>query len=202
LGGACDGDEREAADKPGLPGDVAVRECAGASRSGGAHLDLDSPESVRAGPLIFYLAAQYADAPKSEFEPVRLIGDLRDQASPEVRAEIRDRSLFVAAKLLVVVEGSQPVTIEIPEDERAYAALLGAPKRGYTGEEQRLGLAGISDGHSAIRLEPCTDGRGRFTEFPGGFVVAGAHCLPLNVWVAGSSTPIHRALSFGAGDQC
>ena len=110
--------------------------------------------------------------------------------------------LFVAAKLLLVIEGSRPVTIQIPAEERANASLLGAPKRGYTGEEERLGLAGVSDGHSAIRLEPCTKGRGRFTEFPGGFVVAGARCLPLNAWVAGSSTPIHRALSFGAGDRC
>jgi hypothetical protein len=204
LGGACDGDEHEAGteDRPGLPTDVAVRECAGASRSGGAHLDLDSPLNVRAGPLIVYVGDQYADAAKADFAPVRLRGDLRDAASPEVRRQIHDRSLFGAVKLLLVIEGSRAVTIAIPKAERGNASLLYAAKRGYTGEERRLGLAQVSDGHSAVRLEPCTKGRGRFTEFPGGLVVAGARCLQLDVWVAGSGMPIERALSFGAGERC
>jgi hypothetical protein len=40
------------------------------------------------------------------------------------------------------------------------------------------------------------------TQFNGGFVVAGARCLPLDVRVRGEdqTTPIKVKLSFGAGD--
>ena len=86
------------------------------------------------------------------------------------------------------------------ENEWATAERWQGIKRGYTAEEKKLGLAQVSDGHRAVRFKPCTKGRGKFTDFPGGFVVAGARCLSLNVWVR--KRPIHRALSFGAGDRC
>jgi hypothetical protein len=170
---ACDGDEfadnRADAGRAGPPLNAAVRECAGASRSSGANLDLNSPQNVQAGPLILYLAGQYADAPRSEFAPARLRGYLRDEAPPVVRRGIREGSLYGGVKLLLVIAGSRPVTLEIPQAERAHASLLYAARRGHSPAEQRLGLAQLSDGRAAVRFEPCRRGGGRSRSSPAGW---------------------------------
>jgi hypothetical protein len=36
----------------------------------------------------------------------------------------------------------------------------------------------------------------------GGFVIAGARCLPLEVWVQGERAPGQVTTSFGAGGRC
>ena len=192
---------RDDADRA-APRNAAVVACAHCTRNNGRHLEVGSPRNVRAGPAILYHARQYADAPQSEFAPVRPRGDLRDDASPAQRREIREGPHYWAEKILLLIAGRRSVTLEIPPAERAHASLLYAGKRRYSAAEKDTGLAEISDGHAAVRLKPHRRGRGRFTEIPGGLVVAGARCLPLDVWVEGRATPIRRTLSFGMGDVC
>ena len=207
LVAGCDGDDDDSetestvADRGRPPADAAVKACANCSRSRAGRVDLDSPQNIRAGPLILYFARQYAGAPRSEFSPVQPRGRLRN-APPTVRRDIREQSLYLGVKLLLLVEGSRAATLEVPPAERAHASLLYVGKRGYSPAERRLGLAQVADGHGAVRFEPFRKGRGPISEFPGGLVVAGARCLPLDVWVEGSTTPIRRTVSFGVGDRC
>jgi hypothetical protein len=198
---ACGGDEsreRFAGDREGPPRNAAVRGCGGATADDGAYLDLESRQNIRAGPLILYLAGQYANAPRSEFAPVRFI----ENAPPLVRREIRNRTAYAAVKQLLVFRGTRAVTLEIQGVGRGHAALLYATTPGYTEQEARLGLAQISDGVPAVRFEPCERGTGPFTQFPGGLVVAGARCLPLHIWVEGREQPLRRVVSFGMGGVC
>jgi hypothetical protein len=159
--------------------------CDRCTRSSEERLDLDAPGNIRAGPLVLYAADQYARSPRSEFAPVRRAG-----------------TLYNALKLLAVVEGSRAVTLAIPPAQQPHAALLYAARRSYSVAEKERGLAQLRDGHAAVRFEPYRRGSGTISEVPGGFVVAGARCLPIDIWVAGSHRPIRREISFGRHDSC
>jgi hypothetical protein len=51
-----------------------------------------------------------------------------------------------------------------------------------------------------VRFKAC---EGQFMEYVGGgFVVAGARCLPLDVWVEGERAPQRLVASFGRGEVC
>jgi hypothetical protein len=92
-------------------------------------------------------------------------------------------------------------TVVVPEAERRNAGLLFDPAVWNDRNAYR-----IEDGDSAVRFKACKKGeRGpvggpsnAMTQFNGGFVVAGARCLPLDVLVPSRET-IRVSLSFGAG---
>jgi hypothetical protein len=172
------------------------------------YVELDPTRDVAAGPLSFVGARDRARSPTSDYEPIGLEqlqrgwpGLRPEEIPPRVRERIRGRSLYSADKMAFVVRGNRAVTLEIPETELAHASLLfdnlTFDWEGADAEfVERFGLAQVSDGRPAVRVEPCASGP---TLYGRGFVVAGARCLPLNVWVDGEAEPIRTLISFAAG---
>jgi hypothetical protein len=150
---------------------------------------LDDPawrtHSVIAGPLVFYSADQYAEQPASLFGP--LAGN---------------NGYYAGQKLLVLVRRGAVVTVVVPESVRRYAALLYSPAAWNDRNAYK-----IEDGESAVRFKACKKGEtapvggplNAMTQFNGGFVVAGARCAPLEVFVRGEQRLIPIKLSFGVG---
>jgi hypothetical protein len=143
--------------------------------------------SIRAGPLVL-IAREYARRPPEDFEPVR--------ARP---------GRYYLQKIVVLVRAGSVVTLRVPRAERRHVALVYRRSdwdipysRGYR----------LSDGERAVTFRACRAdepsfvpgkrGRvGRWTEFNGGFVVAGARCVTLHVRSGRRVLPVR--LSFGAG---
>jgi hypothetical protein len=150
---------------------------------------LDDPawrtHSVVAGPLVFYSADQYAEQPASLFAPLP-----------------GNDGYYAGQKLLVLVRRGAVGTVVVSGSGRRYAALLYNPAAWNDRNAYR-----IEDGESAVTFKACKKGEtapvggplNAMTQFNGGFVVAGARCLPLEVLVRGQERTIPVALSFGAG---
>jgi hypothetical protein len=141
--------------------------------------------SIVAGPLAFWYAREYAEAPASFFRPARGSSDR-----------------YEGLKLLVLIRPDAVATVIVPESERHDVALLYNPAAWNDRNEYR-----IEDGDSAVRFEACKKGEtigtgsplNEMTQFNGGFLVAGVRCVPLDVLVRGQPRAIHVTLSFGAG---
>jgi hypothetical protein len=150
---------------------------------------LDDPawekHSIMAGPLVFYSADQYAQQPASLFAPI-----------------VGNDGYYPGQKLLVLIRRGAVATVVLPESERRYAGLLYNPAAWNDRNAYR-----IEDGQTAVRFKACKKGEtapvggplNAMTQFNGGFVVAGARCLPLEVLVRGEQGTIPVTLSFGAG---
>lgn len=140
--------------------------------------------SVFAGPLVFYYADQFAGQPASDFAPIPA-----------------GSSYYAGQKLLVLMRRGAVATVLVPESERRNAGLLFDPAEWNDRNTYR-----IEDADSAVRFKACKKGERStvgapstaMTQFNGGFVVAGARCLPLEVRVPGRGT-IPVSLSFGTG---
>ena len=140
--------------------------------------------SVFAGPLVFYYADQFAGQPASDFAPFPA-----------------GSSYYAGQKLLVLLRRGAVATVLVPESKRRNAGLLFDPAEWNDRNTYR-----IEDADSAVRFKACKKGEKStvgapptaMTQFNGGFVVAGARCLPLEVRVPGRGT-IPVSLSFGAG---
>ena len=141
--------------------------------------------SVVAGPLVFYSADQYAEQPASLFAPVPA-----------------QNGHYAGQKLLVLVRRGAVATVVLSESERRYAALLYNPAHWNDRNAYK-----IEDGESAVTFKACKRGEtspvggplNAMTQFNGGFVVAGVHCVPLEVLARGQEGTSPVTLSFGAG---
>jgi hypothetical protein len=172
------------------------------------YVEVDPKRDVVAGPLSFVGAKGRARSPASDYDPVGLErlqrgwpGLTPDDVPRRVRGRMRDGSLYSADEMVFVVRGDRAVTVAIPESERGHASLLLdtiASRLEGAGAEfvERFGLAQVSDGRPAVRVEPCRSGP---TLFGRGFVVAGSRCLPLDVWVDGEAKAMRTLISFAAG---
>jgi hypothetical protein len=214
---ACGGEavDRASRPPPSLPRNPPTLTCA---EGGGAYpnrpgalsgyVEVDPERDVVAGPLSFVGAKDRARSPASDYEPVGLErlkwgwpGLAPDDVPQLVREWMRDRSLYLADEMVFVVRGDRAVTVAIPESDRGHASLLfdtiTSRVEGADVEfVERFGLAQVSDGRFAVRVEPC---RSWPTLFGRGFVVTGARCLPLDVWVDGEAQPMRTLISFAAG---
>ena len=143
--------------------------------------------SIRAGPLVL-IAREYAALPRSTF-----------------RAVPGRPGRYYPQKALLLVRAGSVATLTIPRTERRHIALTYRPSdwripyaRGYR----------LADGEASVTFRACdadepsfVPGRkrpvGRWTEFNGAFVVAGARCVTLHVRSGRRVLPVR--LSFGAG---
>jgi hypothetical protein len=140
--------------------------------------------STFAGPLVFYYADQFAGQPASDFAP-------RPGGS----------GYYAGQKLLVLVRRGAVATVVVPEAERRNAGLLFDPAVWNDRNAYK-----VEDGDAAVRFRACKKGESSpvggppnaMTQFNGGFVVAGARCLPLEILTPGQGA-IRVSLSFGAG---
>lgn len=141
--------------------------------------------STKAGPLSFYYADQYAQMARSELAPVS-----------------GKKGYYRGQKLLVLVRPGAVVTVVLPESERRYAALIYNPNKWNDRNAYR-----IEDGQRAVTFKACEKGEtpsdggpvNAMTQFNGGFVVAGARCVPIEVFLPGQGRSIRTTLSFGRG---
>jgi hypothetical protein len=150
---------------------------------------LDAPDwrkhSTNAGPLFFYYADQFAQVASSQFDPVS-----------------GKKNYYPGQKLLVLIRPGEAATVVLPESGRRYAALIYNPADWNDRNAYR-----IEDGESAVTFEGCQKGESppeggpvnAMTQFNGGFVVAGARCVPIEVFVQGQERSIRTTLSFGKG---
>jgi hypothetical protein len=133
---------------------------------------LDSSEwrrnSIVTGPLVFYYGKQFSTQDPSLF--AQLPGQ---------------EGYYAGQKLLLLVRPGTVATVAVPDSERRLAALLYNP----AGWNDRNAYR-IADGQSAVSFHACkrkTAQTGHpldaMTQFNGGFVVAGARCLALDVFV-------------------
>jgi hypothetical protein len=168
----------------GPPPEVFVRTC-----ETSVYGTLDDPawrkHSIIAGPLVFYSADQYAEQPASLFATI----------------PGKDDS-YAGQKLLVLVRRGAVATVVVPESIRSDAALLYNPAAWNDRNAYR-----IEDGESAVTFKACKKREtapvggppNAMTQFNGGFVVASARCVRLEVLVRGEERTIPVTLSFGKG---
>ena len=136
--------------------------------------------SIVAGPITFYYADGYAQQPASEYAPVPGNGDR-----------------YRGQKMLALVRPGATATVVVPEAEQAFAALLYDPADWNDRNAYRM-----DEGESAVTFRACKEGQGSpsggplnaMTQFNGGFVVAGARCVPLDILVPGRSQSIRVTL--------
>jgi hypothetical protein len=172
-----------------VPATPVVRPCATRAESGLFVRGIPryyKRRSIRIGPLVL-IAREYAAQPSSTFRPV---------AGRPGR--------YYAQKLLVLVRAGVTVSVAVPATERRFALLYarsdwGIPySRGYR----------LADAERRVTFRACpastpsfVPGRhrlvGKWTEFNGSVVVAGAHCVTLDVRTRRSAW--RARLSFGAG---
>ena len=141
---------------------------------------------IRAGPFAL-IARYYATEPRSTFRSVRGRSDR-----------------YYPQKLLVVVRAGLTVTVSVPRAERRFALLYDRSawdipySRGYR----------LADGERRVTFHACrartpsfVPGKhrpvGKWTEFNGSVIVAGARCVTLEV--RARRRPWRPRLSFGAG---
>ncbi len=152
---------------------LAVRSCKTAVYGQLAHGWRSSPETVRAGDISLLYGRSYRDAPARQFRGSGSGASLR----------------YPSQKLLVVVDRGATVTVEIGLADRGRASLQYQPA--IPDPPYR-----VSQGTTAVEFERCPHAS---TQFNGGFIVAGARCVELDVHHQGKLT---RAwIPFGTGRQ-
>lgn len=133
--------------------------------------------SVISGPLAFVNVRPYESVSPKEFG--------------------RSEEGYRSTKALVAVRNGAAVTVTVPESHRTRAAML------YDRERFGRKRYELSDGHLTVSFLACSEGDGRtsggWTQFNGGFALAGAQCLPLEVRIPGRAGRSRTVLSFGAG---
>ena len=139
-------------------------------------------DDVRVGPVFFAAAKQHADRPAAAFRPPR-------------------GESHMHLKVALIARASARVTLVIPREHRSVAGLA------YAGGEPPRAPFTVANGGAATRIRACRrDQRafsysgtvGRWTAFPGGFLLTGPGCVPVEVRERGRV--YRKTLSFGAGD--
>jgi hypothetical protein len=143
--------------------------------------------SVVAGPLVVIAVRDYANEGRKTFQPVP-----------------RRPGRYYPQKLLVAVRAGVTVTVVVPRSERRFALLYG---RSHWGIPYSRGYR-LADAERKATFHACPAGTpsfvpgshrkvGKWTEFNGSVVVAGAQCVTLDVRTSRRSWKAR--LSFGAG---
>jgi hypothetical protein len=125
------------------------------------------------GPIALLYPGDYADALKRLFA--------------------RHGAGYSSQKVLVVVRRGAGVNVAIAPAASRVASLLYDPS-GFKDTNSYQ----VSDGEPAVTFQACGGGGTRFTQFNGGFIVAGPRCVPIGIRT-GSDAPMRRVLSFGKG---
>jgi hypothetical protein len=139
---------------------------------------------VRLGPAYFDGAAQLAAEDGSRFTP-------------------RAGRAYMEVKVLLALRARTRATLVAPPPERrAFGLLYAKPP------PPSAGPFTVRDGGAAVRLHACAETApafgyrgtvGPWTQFGGGFLLAGPGCHAVELHVAGRRTPYRATLSFGAG---
>jgi hypothetical protein len=108
------------------------------------------------------------------------------------------KNRYRGQKVLVLVRRGKTVTLVVPEEARRVVSLLYDPDRWRMRNAYR-----VAEGNVVTTFRACEGVFGvrphEYTQFNGAIVVAGARCVPLDVYAEGSDEPLRAMLSFGAG---
>jgi hypothetical protein len=120
-------------------------------------------------------------------------GRLPGWAPPATRLSPRGASARATVatcfrRRLRLSEAGALVKLEVPEGERHRLSLA------YGGAGPPDNLYALSEGKSSWALRACDDTE---TQFNGGFIVAGAQCAEVDVFVEGRNQPIRAFIPFG-----
>jgi hypothetical protein len=137
------------------------------------------------GPAYFEGVAELAAAQPSMFTP-------------------RGGRPYIEFKVLLALRAGTRATLVVPLGARKDAGIEWAkPAPPITGPFT------VANGGAAVELRACAESTrafsyagtvGPWTQFGGGFIIAGAGCVPVELRVAGRREPYRTRLSFGAGD--
>jgi hypothetical protein len=104
------------------------------------------------------------------------------------------RRAYEPVKVLALVRGDTPVTLAVPLDERSVVGIVYAVDAiGRVSDAKTVTAA-----DAAVTFQPCTDPADPYTQFNGGFAVAGARCVRLDVRVQRQPDVMRLELPFGA----
>ena len=137
----------------------------------------ESESDIRAGPIVFAGALDYSRQPAETFDPV-------------------EDGTYFGAKVLVQVDGGSEALVVLPSEESGRSSLLWKLREPI--ESYVRSLEGptypLWAGGRAVVFEACGN---RPTQYDGGLIVAGAHCVPLDVYTQDESTPERVWIPFG-----
>lgn len=121
--------------------------------------------AISVGPVSFYAAREYGDS---------------SQAS---NFQANEAGLYPAIKMLVVLEGDDPVEVAVAGSSVGALSLLYDRTTSTIPADNHYELTA---GDSAVRFLPCTHLRGEPTQYNGAFIVAGPGCVEIEVRVEGT----------------
>ena len=164
-------------------------------------------DSLAVGALGLPWVRQHAEQPASSFDPVavalrRLLrdGTLSARQRRDARAALRAAApgAHGIAETAVVVEAGHTATLSVPPEFRGQFSLSYTRQSRDRERPPAWGALRVADGDHTVTFRACRD---RETHWIGGFVVAGAQCVPLDISVDGRTT--RRNLAFGVPrDAC
>jgi hypothetical protein len=129
--------------------------------------------------------------------PVGLVASFYEFQPGKTFAALRD-GVYPSQKVLLLVRRATRPTLVVPRAARGFASLLYDRSKWKNRNAYRL-----DEGDVAMTFEACKGLYAarphEYTQFNGGIIVAGARCVPLDVYAEGSGKPIRATLSFGAG---
>jgi len=158
-------------------------------------------DSVAVGALGLPWVRQHAEQPGTSFDPaaIQLRRLLRDETLTarqrrEARAALRAAApdAHGIAETAVVLAAGHTATLSVPAEFRKQVS-LSYTKRSHDRERPPAwGALRVADGDHSVAFRACPDHE---THWIGGFVVAGAQCVPLEITVDGQTR--RRNLAFG-----
>lgn len=196
------------AEAPGAgepPNTPPVMGCQDGGRTPSALTDAERRASIVAGPLTLVYARQQSMQPAPDFDSTRqsLRRLIEDPSSRERERRLARRTLedarpgsYGAATMRIRVRAGEQATLTVPSERRAHVSLIYTARARDRENPGAQGAYRVDDGDPAVTFRACPD---QDTEFLGGFVVAGARCVPLRITEPGRPGQ-RRLLSFGAGE--
>ena len=158
-------------------------------------------DSVEVGPLGLPWVRQHGEQPAASFEPGarelrRLLesGTLSAHQRRQARAALRAAApdARAVAETAVVLAAGSTATLSVPAAFRRRLSLSYTRQSHDRERPPAWGGLRVADGDHTVTFRACRDHE---THWIGGFVVAGAGCLPLDITVDGRTT--RRHLAFG-----
>lgn len=133
-------------------------------------------EDVQLGPVVLGRVLQYETSPGSNFEG--------------------EDGRYAGHKVLIALDTASRAMLVVPEAEKNNISI------GYTWQWERefdpdVVLRPIADGNRGVVFEACPD---RETHFSGGFYVAGARCVDVDVYLEDVQEPTRLSFGFGVQD--
>ncbi len=179
--------------------------CEDGGRMSSPLTDAERRSSIVAHPLTFVYARQQSTQPAADLDSTRqsLRRLIADPSSRERERRLARRTLedtrpgsYGAATMRIRVRAGEQATVTVPAEHRADVSLIYTSRARDREDPGAQGAYRADDGDPAVTFRACPD---EDTEFLGGFVVAGARCVPLRITEPGRPAQ-RRLLSFGAGE--